>query len=142
MEFSITPAKKRLQRQVKNLTLYLYQVLPTLSLSLSLSASTNPHPSTYSHTGKTLNDNLSMLGIVSETKGIAAIELNIACPNVIGHPIIGYDFNQFQDVLESLARHPSIGKKPLGLKLPPYLDFQHFKKVAEMVCKRTPFTNI
>ena len=83
--------------------------------------------------GKTLKDNLTMLTIVSNVKGVDAIELNVACPNVIGHPIIGYDFDQFQDVLESLASHPDVGKKPLGIKLPPYLDFQHFKKVAEMV---------
>ena len=85
--------------------------------------------------GKTLEDNLTMLEIVSKIKGVDAIELNVACPNVIGHPIIGYDFDQFQDVLESLARHPDVRKKPLGLKLPPYLDFQHFKKVAEMINK-------
>ena len=85
--------------------------------------------------GKTLEDNLAMLEIVSKIKGVDAIELNVACPNVIGHPIIGYDFDQFQDVLESLARHPDVRKKPLGLKLPPYLDFQHFKKVAEMINK-------
>lgn len=85
--------------------------------------------------GKTLSDNLTMLKIVSNVKGVDAIELNVACPNVIGHPIIGYDFDQFQDVLESLARHPDVRKKPLGIKLPPYLDFQHFKKVAEMVSR-------
>ena len=63
--------------------------------------------------GKTLKDNLTMLTIVSNVKGVDAIELNVACPNVIGHPIIGYDFDQFQDVLESLASHPMLVRNHL-----------------------------
>lgn len=98
-------------------------------------ASSGQKPYFVSLSGKTLKDNLRMIEIVSDVKEIAAIELNIACPNVIGHPIIGYDFDQFSDVLSALDSHPCIGRKPLGLKLPPYLDFQHFKKVADMINK-------
>ena len=32
--------------------------------------------------------------------GIAGIELNLACPNVPGKPVIAYDFEQMEAVLE------------------------------------------
>jgi dihydroorotate dehydrogenase (fumarate) len=100
-------------------------------------------PYIVSLSGKCLNDNLEMIRKVAaspHTSSIASIELNLACPNVIGKPIIGYDMNQMKDTLEQVAaviadchRSGSILVPPLGIKLPPYLDFSHFHSVAELL---------
>jgi dihydroorotate dehydrogenase (fumarate) len=79
---------------------------------------------------------------------IASIELNLACPNVIGKPIIGYDMNQMNDTLQQVAnviqecndKYQSTSTTgtivpPLGIKLPPYLDFSHFHSVTEILNK-------
>jgi dihydroorotate dehydrogenase (fumarate) len=62
------------------------------------------------------------------------LEVNLSCPNVKGKPQIGYDFDQSDAILKSIM---SLGKKPLGVKLPPYFDFVHFEQMA-MVLKRYP----
>jgi dihydroorotate dehydrogenase (fumarate) len=82
--------------------------------------------------GKTLKDNLEMLDRISKVQDkIACVELNLACPNVIGKPIIGYDFEQMRMILKTIA-----GKKYqfiLGLKLPPYLDSKHLQEAATVI---------
>ena len=81
--------------------------------------------------GKTLEDNLVMLKkIISKKHNIAAIELNLACPNVIGKPIIAYDFDQMKSVLSAVSKVPGIHKIPLGVKMPPYFDAPHFQHAA------------
>lgn len=42
-------------------------------------------PYIVSLSGLSLDDNLEMLNRVSKAKGIAAVELNLACPNVPGY---------------------------------------------------------
>jgi dihydroorotate dehydrogenase (fumarate) len=98
---------------------------------------TNNKPYMVSISGKTLKDNLEMLDkIVAKTarpnSRIAGVELNLACPNVIGKPIIGYDFDQLRDILETLQnkKYPNL---VLGLKLPPYLDSKHLQQAAEII---------
>ena len=53
---------------------------------------------------------------------IAAVELNLACPNIVGKPTIGYDFEQMEDVLKQVASLSCFsGSKPLfplGVKMP------------------------
>lgn len=75
-------------------------------------------PYIVSLSGKTLEDNLEMFDRACRVEGISAIELNLACPNVVGHPIIGYDFDQMESVLQAVTAHPAFGTKPLGIKLP------------------------
>ena len=43
----------------------------------------------FSISGKTLSDNLAMLDKISQVDAgkIACVELNLACPNVIGKPV-------------------------------------------------------
>ena len=76
-----------------------------------------------------------MLEKVLNTEGISAIELNLACPNIPGKPIIGYDFEQMDSVLSSITSISSYGKYPLGIKLPPYFDVSHFRKSTEIIAK-------
>ena len=99
--------------------------LPLLLLQFHryLLTSAPPHLHTsHSLSAKTLEDNLECFARASNTEGVASIEYNLACPNIIGKPIIAYDFDQLTVVLEALAGHDDIGKKPLGVKLPPYVD--------------------
>jgi dihydroorotate dehydrogenase (fumarate) len=91
-------------------------------------------PYMVSISGNTLEDNLKMLQqILKSPQKIAAIELNLACPNIIGKPIIGYDFDQMKNVLEQVSKVKNILKVPLGVKLPPYFDGPHFQQAATIL---------
>ena len=59
------------------------------------------------------------------------IELNLSCPNIIGKPQIGYDFDASEEILkEVFALNPT---HPIGLKLPPYFDMVHFDMMASII---------
>jgi dihydroorotate dehydrogenase (fumarate) len=99
-------------------------------------------PYIVSLSGKTLVDNLEMLeriGKAPTRTRIASIELNLACPNVIGKPIIAYDTDQMKDILKKVSgvyQKHSKSKTPLpplGVKLPPFLDFSHFQAAAAVL---------
>ena len=122
-------------------------------------------PYMVSISGKTLEDNLQMLEKISiaiqeqqkqkqqtnqgvgEEPQIAAVELNLACPNIVGKPTIGYDFEQMEDVLHRVSLLPCFGMNtnsgrqvhpplfPLGVKLPPYFDRSHFIMAATILNK-------
>eukprot|EP00979_Chaetoceros_neogracilis_P017840 scaffold10291_cov293-Chaetoceros_neogracile.AAC.11 len=74
--------------------------------------------------GKNIDDNVTMLNrihakILSGEKRIAGVELNLACPNIIGKPIIAYDFDQLESVLDAVSKLPIFAesKIPLGVKV-------------------------
>lgn len=91
-------------------------------------------PLIVSISGKNLEDNITMLKtILSSDEKIDAIELNLACPNVIGKPIIAYDFDQMRTVLEAVSKVQGIDKTPLGVKMPPYFDGPHFERAAAVL---------
>lgn len=98
-------------------------------ITISESIGHSKKPYMVSISGLSLSDNLQMIDVVraaitdNEAK-IAAVELNLACPNVIGKPIIAYDFSQMEHVLESVCSVPFIANKQivLGVKLPPFFD--------------------
>jgi dihydroorotate dehydrogenase (fumarate) len=104
-------------------------------ISESLGQSNKPYMVSIS--GKTLDDNIEMIQRVIEvnaTSGkIACLELNLACPNVIGKPIIAYDFDQMKEVLSRVSSVPSIQSIKLGVKLPPYFDGPHFETAATIL---------
>ena len=39
---------------------------------------------------------------------VAGIELNLACPNIPGKPVIAYDFEQLEEVLKKVFEIPTI----------------------------------
>jgi dihydroorotate dehydrogenase (fumarate) len=82
-----------------------------------------------------LADNIEMLNKIYDTKGISAIELNLACPNIPGKPVIAYDFEQMDHVLKTITSLPKFGTYPLGVKLAPYFDIPHFEKAASIIAK-------
>ena len=73
-------------------------------------------PYMVSISGKTLADNLIMLRRISDAvissandgsrRRIAAVELNLACPNIVGKPTIGYDYDQMEEVLREVSSLP------------------------------------
>ena len=98
----------------------------------------NAKPYIVSLSGKTLADNLKMLQAVADAKNpkIAAIELNLACPNIIGKPIIAYDVAQMRDILQQVSKvvqKNGTALPPLGIKLAPYLDFVQLGQVAALI---------
>lgn len=80
--------------------------------------------------GLSLDDNLKIIEVMNDVDALDAIELNLSCPNLVGKPQVGYDFDQSRDVLEAVGK---LCKKPLGVKLPPYFDFVHFQSMAEIL---------
>lgn len=60
------------------------------------------------------------------------IEISLSCPNLENHPQIGYDFETTEKFLSKLA---GLGKKPLGLKLPAYLDSVLQEKMSRIIKK-------
>jgi len=86
------------------------------------------------------DENITILqNLKRETYDFDMIELNLSCPNIIGKPQIGYDFDASDELLRKVFElNPS---KPLGLKLPPYFDMCHFNSIAE-VLKQYPISYI
>jgi len=132
-----------------------YYISSTTISETMTSANPQNKPYMVSISGKTLADNLSMLKKISDVMmeqqqsskeevhhKIAAVELNLACPNIVGKPTIGYDFDQMDMVLEAVSSLPCFatgGKDsplfPLGVKLPPYFDRPHFEMAASILNK-------
>lgn len=67
--------------------------------------------------------------------GVAAIELNLACPNIPGKPTISNDFEQMEQVLKAATDMPQHGIIPLGVKLAPYFDIPFFERAAAILAQ-------
>jgi len=65
-----------------------------------------------------------------DSKGADILEINLSCPNIIGKPQAGYNFEYSKEVLEEARK---ITNKPIAVKLPPYLDLVHQKQIAEIL---------
>lgn len=95
-----------------------------------------PKPYFISLSGLSLEDNLKMYQkLENASDKIKAVELNLACPNVPGKPIMAYDFDELDRVLTAFTKSPAFQIRPLGVKLPPYFDMPHFEKVASILNK-------
>jgi dihydroorotate dehydrogenase (fumarate) len=109
-----------------------YYINPTTIEETLQGCAPSTKPYMVSISGKTLKDNLEMLDRISKVQDkIACVELNLACPNVIGKPIIAYDFEQMRMILKTIA-----DKKYsflLGIKLPPFLDSKQLQEAAFVI---------
>lgn len=76
-----------------------------------------------------------MLQKAMNTPGVSAIELNLACPNIPGKPMVAYDYDQLDIALGRVCKLPGYGKIPIGVKLAPYFDIPHFQRVADILAK-------
>jgi len=90
-----------------------------------------PKPIVASVSGLSFNDNITIIEAFNNSAA-DLIELNLSCPNIIGKPQTGYDFEATDRLLKEVTK---ACKKPLGLKLPPYFDFVHQEQMAEIVKK-------
>lgn len=67
-----------------------------------------------------------------EARGkVVALEINLSCPNVVGKPQIGYDFDDSRAILEQVCRYKN--HTAFGIKLPPYFDFAHYEAMAAVL---------
>jgi dihydroorotate dehydrogenase (fumarate) len=99
-------------------------------------ASDKDKPYMVSISGKSLEENLEMLRRIAKAESLSkiqAVELNLACPNVIGKPIIAYDFDQMKKILKRVSAAIKGTPIKLGVKLPPYLDGPHFQQAADIL---------
>lgn len=87
--------------------------------------------------GLTTDDNLHIirdLHTSPDPRDFQAIELNLSCPNVEGKPQIGYDFPATEELLRRVFEIEGLNQqKPIGLKMPPYLDQSLVSQMAEIV---------
>lgn len=81
--------------------------------------------------GMCMADNLQMVKEFQDSDA-DILEVNFSCPNIVGKPQLGYDFEQTDTVLGKICE---INDKVIGVKLPPYFDFSHFDTVAEIMLR-------
>lgn len=81
--------------------------------------------------GLCLDDYAQMVKAFQNSK-VDIIEVNLSCPNLEGKSLVAYDFEQTEKVLRKVS---DSGDKPIGLKLPPYYDFVHYKQMAKLIRK-------
>ncbi|HHD92543.1 MAG TPA: dihydroorotate oxidase [Candidatus Portnoybacteria bacterium] len=81
--------------------------------------------------GLSVDDYEKMVSAFQDSN-VDLIEVNLSCPNLEGKPQVAYDFEQTEKVLRRIS---NLGKKPIGLKLPPYYDFIHHKQMADLIEK-------
>lgn len=101
--------------------------------------------------GMTLDENKALIAMIFDDteqyyKYIDAIEINLSCPNILGHQQLAYDFSELAIYLRILIPYiqtckPSSGAEhiKLGLKLPPYFEFAQFDSMTEILA---PFAGI
>ena len=80
--------------------------------------------------GHTIEENVELCGILSETDGIAAVELNVSCPNVKeGGIAFGRDLKIFSNLLKKVRK---VTRSTLIVKLSPNVtDLSEFAVAAE-----------
>lgn len=84
--------------------------------------------------GMNLANNQTIITKIHSNTNIDGIELNLSCPNIIGKPQIGYEFNDMEDTLRKICELLDKNSKQLfGVKLPPYFDISHFNQAAEII---------
>lgn len=81
--------------------------------------------------GMTLEDNVKIFKAFNDS-AVTIIEFNPGSPNTIGKPIVGYDPDETDRLLEAVS---AVSKKPFGVKLPPYFDLVHYDQIAAVIKK-------
>ncbi|OGD85572.1 dihydroorotate oxidase [Candidatus Curtissbacteria bacterium RIFCSPLOWO2_01_FULL_41_18] len=88
-------------------------------------------PVVASISGMTLKDNVVIFKAFNDSP-VDVIEFNPGSPNTIGKPIVGYDTQEMDRLLDSVSK---VCKKPFGVKLPAYFDLVHFEQIADVIKK-------
>ncbi|WP_185855609.1 dihydroorotate oxidase [Blattabacterium cuenoti] len=83
--------------------------------------------------GLSTEENLLLVEKSNAFSNIDALELNFSCPNInTNKKILGYNFNEISNLLEKIFE---FNKKPVGIKLPPYFNDDHFNKISNILNK-------
>ena len=90
----------------------------------------NEKPVFLSVSGLSTEENKAILRLAEASPKVLAVELNLSCPNVVGKPQIGYEF---EDMKRYLSEASEIYSGTFGIKLPPYFDMVHFDMAAEII---------
>ena len=88
-------------------------------------------PVVSSISGMTLKDNIVIFKAFNASH-VDLIEFNPGSPNTIGKPIVGYDFQEMDRLLDTVSK---VCRKPWGIKLPPYFDLVHYDQIAKVIKK-------
>lgn len=84
--------------------------------------------------GLTLTENMHILSAIQHdvvASPLAGVELNLSCPNVVGKPQTGYEFDAMDEMLRQSTE--MFDRYALGVKLPPYFDPIHFDMAADVL---------
>ena len=81
--------------------------------------------------GLSIEDYEKMVNAFQDSE-VDLIEVNLSCPNLEGKPQLAYDLKQTEEVLRRVS---SSGKKPIGLKFPPFHDLVHHRQMAYLIEK-------
>lgn len=91
-------------------------------------------PYVISVSGLSPDENLSIFSKIENSDVQPhAIEFNLSCPNIIGKPQIGLDFESTRDLLSKVFESLDKPICPIGLKLPPYFDIVHRIEAANVI---------
>ena len=107
-----------------------------MKASLTLDRTGQSKPFILSISGLDVEENLKLFSLTDSTDNrIDAIEFNLSCPNIIGKPQTGLDFDAMDNTLRKVFEVYPSGQhsKPVGLKLPPYFDFAHFQRAIDVI---------
>ncbi len=81
--------------------------------------------------GMTLEDDVVMFKAFNNSD-VDIIEFNPGSPNTIGKPIVGYDPQEMERLLDAVSK---VAKKPFGVKLPPYFELFDYERIANVIKK-------
>src|SRR3989304_9392966 len=81
--------------------------------------------------GMTLKDNIIIFKAFNDSP-VDLIEFNPGSPNTIGKPIVGYDFQEMDRLLNAVSK---VCRKPWGVKLPAYFELVQFEQITNVIKK-------
>ena len=91
------------------------------------------HDAFLSVAGFSEDDQLAVLSKIAASDFAGMVELNLSCPNIVGHPQLAYDFEATDALLAKVFAQ--FGQLELGVKLPPFFDPVHFDQIAAVLNK-------
>lgn len=89
--------------------------------------------------GLSIEENKELLRKICEAEYIPDfIELNLSCPNLIAHAVVGYSYYKMEQYLDILTINVDVMRKRgkdvrCGVKLPPYFDDSEFQHMAKLI---------
>ena len=81
-----------------------------------------------------MDNALKMIEDYNKTFPNGILEVNVSCPNIKNSPQVAYNFEKFEDSLNKIFNLKNLTIN-IGLKLSPYFDTYHIKKVSEIILK-------